>query len=186
MAGFEPASEGVKVPCLTAWLHPCVTVPRRNWRPRERLQYKATSKPTTPKNRRSKSRVLIPYRTLNGLPFSTSFIRLSRGGRPHALFCVCGSNTLADRPVVTSSTYEDAARHGVCSVMLTIFARASQSVAWSEWGGSNSRPPEPRLGALPTALHPDKTAFHFDRSGVTCRAITFTPKGPIQFTRSMG
>ena len=31
-----------------------------------------------------------------------------------------------------------------------------------------------------------KTAFHFDRSGVTCRAITFTPKGPIQFARSMG
>ena len=22
MAGFEPANEGVKVPCLTAWLHP--------------------------------------------------------------------------------------------------------------------------------------------------------------------
>ena len=22
MAGLEPASEGVKVPCLTAWLHP--------------------------------------------------------------------------------------------------------------------------------------------------------------------
>ena len=24
MAGLEPASEGVKVPCLTAWLHPCI------------------------------------------------------------------------------------------------------------------------------------------------------------------
>ena len=24
MAGFEPASEGVKVPCLTTWRHPCV------------------------------------------------------------------------------------------------------------------------------------------------------------------
>ena len=24
MAGLEPANEGVKVPCLTAWLHPCV------------------------------------------------------------------------------------------------------------------------------------------------------------------
>lgn len=24
MAGFEPADVGVKVPCLTAWLHPCV------------------------------------------------------------------------------------------------------------------------------------------------------------------
>ena len=24
MAGLEPASEGVKVPCLTTWLHPCV------------------------------------------------------------------------------------------------------------------------------------------------------------------
>ena len=24
MAGLEPASEGVKVPCLTAWLHPYI------------------------------------------------------------------------------------------------------------------------------------------------------------------
>ena len=24
MAGLEPASEGVKVPCLTTWLHPCM------------------------------------------------------------------------------------------------------------------------------------------------------------------
>ncbi len=24
MAGFEPANEGVKVPCLAAWLHPCI------------------------------------------------------------------------------------------------------------------------------------------------------------------
>ena len=24
MAGLEPANEGVKVPCLTTWLHPCV------------------------------------------------------------------------------------------------------------------------------------------------------------------
>ena len=24
MAGLEPADEGVKVPCLTTWLHPCV------------------------------------------------------------------------------------------------------------------------------------------------------------------
>ena len=24
MAGLEPASEGVKVPCLTTWLHPCI------------------------------------------------------------------------------------------------------------------------------------------------------------------
>ena len=26
MAGREPASEGVKVPCLTTWLHPCISV----------------------------------------------------------------------------------------------------------------------------------------------------------------
>ena len=26
MAGLEPASEGVKVPCLTTWLHPCISV----------------------------------------------------------------------------------------------------------------------------------------------------------------
>ena len=24
MAGLEPADEGVKVPCLTTWLHPCM------------------------------------------------------------------------------------------------------------------------------------------------------------------
>ena len=24
MAGLEPASAGVKVPCLTTWLHPCI------------------------------------------------------------------------------------------------------------------------------------------------------------------
>ena len=24
MAGLEPADEGVKVPCLTTWRHPCV------------------------------------------------------------------------------------------------------------------------------------------------------------------
>ena len=24
MAGLEPADEGVKVPCLTTWLHPCI------------------------------------------------------------------------------------------------------------------------------------------------------------------
>ena len=28
MAGFGPAHEGVKVPCLTAWLHPCMKRPR--------------------------------------------------------------------------------------------------------------------------------------------------------------
>ena len=28
MAGLEPASEGVKVPCLTTWLHPYVGVKR--------------------------------------------------------------------------------------------------------------------------------------------------------------
>lgn len=27
-------------------------------------------------------------------------------------------------------------------------------VVWSEWRGSNSRPPAPRAGALPAALHP--------------------------------
>lgn len=26
---------------------------------------------------------------------------------------------------------------------------------WSEWGGSNSRPRDPKSRALPTALHPD-------------------------------
>ena len=30
MAGFEPAREGVKVPCLTAWRHPCVKK-NRDW-----------------------------------------------------------------------------------------------------------------------------------------------------------
>ncbi len=29
MAGLEPASEGVKVPCLTTWLHPYVRKRRR-------------------------------------------------------------------------------------------------------------------------------------------------------------
>ena len=29
MAGFEPTDEGVKVPCLAAWRHPCVGAPRR-------------------------------------------------------------------------------------------------------------------------------------------------------------
>ena len=28
MAGFGPAREGVKVPCLTAWLHPCIFLHR--------------------------------------------------------------------------------------------------------------------------------------------------------------
>ena len=32
MAGLEPASEGVKVPCLTAWLHPCVQQPNNKVR----------------------------------------------------------------------------------------------------------------------------------------------------------
>ena len=27
MAGLEPASEGVKVPCLTTWLHPYMEIP---------------------------------------------------------------------------------------------------------------------------------------------------------------
>ena len=29
MAGLEPANAGVKVPCLTTWLHPNVKVSRR-------------------------------------------------------------------------------------------------------------------------------------------------------------
>lgn len=29
---------------------------------------------------------------------------------------------------------------------------------WSEWGGSNSRPREPKSRALPTALHPEVMA----------------------------
>ena len=163
-----------------------MAVPRRNWRPRERLQYKATSKPMTPKNRRSKSRILIPYRTLNGLPFSTSFIRLSRGGIALFSFTVCGSSSLADGAFPLTKPKAGWSLIKANSITFFLFAREPQSVAWSEWGGSNSRPPEPRSGALPTALHPDKTAFHFDRSGATCRAITFTPKGPIQFARSMG
>ena len=31
MVGFEPTSEGVKVPCLATWLHPCV-VPKHKVR----------------------------------------------------------------------------------------------------------------------------------------------------------
>ena len=31
MAGLEPADEGVKVPCLTTWLHPCVEKSIRDW-----------------------------------------------------------------------------------------------------------------------------------------------------------
>ena len=30
-----------------------------------------------------------------------------------------------------------------------------RSFLWSEWRGSNSRPPHPKCGALSTALHPD-------------------------------
>ena len=29
MAGLEPASEGVKVPCLTTWLHPYIAKRRK-------------------------------------------------------------------------------------------------------------------------------------------------------------
>ena len=28
-------------------------------------------------------------------------------------------------------------------------------IVWSEWRDSNSRPPAPKAGALPTAQHPD-------------------------------
>ena len=31
MAGLEPADEGVKVPCLTTWRHPCVEKGIRDW-----------------------------------------------------------------------------------------------------------------------------------------------------------
>ena len=31
----------------------------------------------------------------------------------------------------------------------------NQRLFWSEWSGSNARPPGPKPGALPTALHPD-------------------------------
>lgn len=30
-----------------------------------------------------------------------------------------------------------------------------EALDWSEWRGSNSRPPHPKCGALSTALHPD-------------------------------
>ena len=30
-AGLEPADEGVKVPCLTTWRHPCVEKEIRDW-----------------------------------------------------------------------------------------------------------------------------------------------------------
>ena len=36
---------------------------------------------------------------------------------------------------------------------------------WSEWRGSNSRPPHPKCGALSTALHPD-TVFTLHRKSV--------------------
>ena len=39
---------------------------------------------------------------------------------------------------------------------------------WSEWRGSNSRPPHPKCGALSTALHPD-SLFNCGRvSGQIC------------------
>ena len=31
VAGLEPADEGVKVPCLTTWRHPCVGRKNRDW-----------------------------------------------------------------------------------------------------------------------------------------------------------
>ena len=42
MAGLEPASEGVKVPCLTTWLHPCVM------QGKERLRAEAEASALTP------------------------------------------------------------------------------------------------------------------------------------------
>ena len=36
MAGLEPASEGVKVPCLTTWLHPYIRGDKRTGKGRSR------------------------------------------------------------------------------------------------------------------------------------------------------
>ena len=43
------------------------------------------------------------------------------------------------------------------------------AVFWSKWRDSNSRPPVPETGALPTALHLDLVIFmRFSVSGQTC------------------
>ena len=42
MAGLEPADEGVKVPCLTTWLHPCIHSEERR-RPEQKLRPSASS-----------------------------------------------------------------------------------------------------------------------------------------------
>ena len=31
VAGFEPTNAGVKVPCLTAWLHPIIALAKNKW-----------------------------------------------------------------------------------------------------------------------------------------------------------
>lgn len=45
-----------------------------------------------------------------------------------------------------------------------LFARESQSVAWSEWWGSNPRPPHPKCGALSTELHPVLSELRIPRN----------------------
>ena len=54
-----------------------------------------------------------------------------------------------------------------------VTARATSSLFWSKCGDSNSRPPVPETGALPTALHLDiklyKTDFAFVRSRYTSK-----------------
>ena len=37
---------------------------------------------------------------------------------------------------------------------------------WSEWSGSNARPPAPKAGALPTAQHPDNSMIISNPTGI--------------------
>ena len=65
---------------------------------------------------------------------------------------------------------------------------------WSKWRDSNSRPPVPETGALPTALHLDLVIFmRFSVSGQTCGQTenlrTFKTSGEPKksvFSRDLG
>ena len=48
MAGLEPASEGVKVPCLTTWLHPCISCISVRWGEIEKARTGADAPALTP------------------------------------------------------------------------------------------------------------------------------------------
>ena len=136
MAGLEPADEGVKVPCLTTWLHPCVEKQTRDRDllpiPHLLVGWVKGLEPSTPGT---------TIRCSNQLSYTHHISGITRETSPQA----------ALGEMVRQKGFEPPAYclEGSCSILLSYWRKWMEQVT-----GIEPASPAWKAGALAIVLHP--------------------------------